>query len=153
MKKERYKVIPIALLLLVVDGKILLSRRFNTGFEDGNYGLPAGHGEEGETMREGMVREAKEEIGIEIKPEDLDLALMQHQFCDDPGNPHARANFFFTARKWQGVPTNMEPNECDDVSWFPLDALPVNIIGHVRNAIETFRQGKNYVEYDWEKRK
>src|SRR3989344_4788840 len=61
---ERYKIIPEVFLFLVVDGKILLSRRFQTGWEDGNYGLPAGHGEDGETMREGVRREAREEIGI-----------------------------------------------------------------------------------------
>lgn len=58
--KERYKIIPEVFLLLIQDDKVLLSRRFQTGYEDGNYGLPAGHGEYGETMREGTAREALE---------------------------------------------------------------------------------------------
>ena len=133
--KERYKIIPEVFLLLVVEGKILLSRRFQTGYEDGNYGLPAGHGEYGETMKEGVAREALEEIGIKIALADLDFALTQNRWCADPGNLHARIGFYFTARKWTGKPTNVEPEKCDDLRWFPLEALPVNTIGHVREAI------------------
>ncbi len=66
-------------LILVQDGKILLSRRFQTWYEDGNYGLPAGHGEKGETMRQGVVREAKEEIDISIELDDLEFVLVQHR--------------------------------------------------------------------------
>lgn len=78
--KDRFKIIPEVFLLLIQDKKILLSRRFQTGYEDGNYGLPAGHGEYGETMREGTAREALEEIGITIHPEDLEFAVTQHRW-------------------------------------------------------------------------
>jgi ADP-ribose pyrophosphatase YjhB (NUDIX family) len=150
--KERYKLIPEVFLLLVVDGKILLSRRFQTGYEDGNYGLPAGHGEDRETAREGTAREALEEIGITIDVNDLDFALVQHRWCADQGNQHARVGFYFTPRKWEGEPTNKEPDKCDDLKWFPLDALPSNTIGHVRAAIESYRKGILYSEYAWETR-
>lgn len=150
--KERYKLIPEVFLLLVVDGKILLSRRFQTGYEDGNYGLPAGHGEDRETAREGIAREAKEEIGIDIAVDDLEFQLVQHRWCADPGREHARVGFYCTAKKWVGEPTNMEPDKCDDLQWFPLDALPQNIVPHVRAAIDTYRAGEHYSEYAWEDR-
>ena len=35
--------IPAVYLLLVQDGKILLIRRCNTGYQYGNYSVPAGH--------------------------------------------------------------------------------------------------------------
>ena len=146
---ERYKIIPEVFLFLVVDGKILLSRRFQTGWEDGNYGLPAGHGEDGETMREGVRREAREEIGIDIALDDLDFALVQHRWADDPGNPHARIGFYFTARKWKGEPVNKEPHKCDDLQWFPFDALPSNTVGHIRAAIDSYRTNITYSEYAW----
>lgn len=148
--KERYKLIPEVFLLLVKDGNILLSRRFQTGWEDGNYGLPAGHGEDEETMRQGIQREANEEIGIEIDTDDLAFALTQHRWCDDQQNPHARVGFYFTPTKWTGELHNVEPDKCDDLSWFALDALPENTIGHIRAAIEAFKSGENYCEYNWE---
>ena len=146
---ERYKIIPEVFLLLIKEERVLLSRRFQTGWEDGNYGLPAGHGEYGETMREGVVREAQEEIGITLHADELDFQLVQHRWCDDPGNPHARVGFYFTVRSWRGEPSNMEPNKCDDLSWFPLDELPSNTIGHVRAAIDSYRKGLKYSEYEW----
>ncbi|HIE41446.1 MAG TPA: NUDIX domain-containing protein, partial [Candidatus Aenigmarchaeota archaeon] len=73
MPKERFKIIPTVYLVLIKDNKILLSRRFNTGFHDGEYSFPAGHLDGNETLIQAMVREAKEEIGIELKPEDLKL--------------------------------------------------------------------------------
>lgn len=147
--KERYKIIPEVFLLLIDGDKILLSQRFQTGWEDGNYGLPAGHGEDGETVREGAIREVFEEIGIVFKSEDLDFVLTQHRFCDDVNNNHARIGFYFTARKWTGEPKNMEPDRCSDLSWFPLDDLPSNTIGHVRTAIDAYLQGERYSEHGW----
>ena len=150
--KERYKIIPEIFLLLIRDEKILLSRRFQTGWEDGNYGLPAGHGEDKETMKEGVAREAREEIGLEIPLADLDFALVQNRWCDDPHNPHARVGFYFTARQWKGEPKNMEPDKCDDLRWFPLDGLPGNTIDHVRAAIDSYRNKATYSEYAWPKK-
>ena len=60
--KERFKLIPEVFLILVKDGKTLLSRRANTGYMDGHYGLVAGHAEAHEPMRIAMAREAKEEL-------------------------------------------------------------------------------------------
>lgn len=147
--KERYRLIPEVFLLLIKDGKILLSRRRNTGWMDGMYGLPAGHGEDRETMRQGTAREAKEEIGITIDPNDLTFACTQHRWSPDPTNPHARVGFYFTPRQWEGTITNMELDKCDDLQFFPLDALPPNTIEHVRDAIECYRRGDSYTEFNW----
>src|SRR5258708_3419242 len=144
--KERFKIIPEVFLLLIKDANILLSRRFQTGYEDGNYGLPAGHGEYGETMREGTTREAKEEIGIDIDPQDLDFAITQHRWAPDLGNTHARVGFYFTPKKFIGTPHNAEPEKCDDLRSFPLDQLPNNIVPHVRAVIEAYRAGEKYTE-------
>jgi 8-oxo-dGTP pyrophosphatase MutT (NUDIX family) len=72
---ERFKLIPSVYALFIRDGKILLSRRFQTGFEDGNYGLPAGHADGRETFREALQREVREEVGVEIDMHNADLVL------------------------------------------------------------------------------
>ncbi len=149
--QERYKLIPEVFLMLVKDGKILLSRRYQTGWMDGYYGLPAGHGEDEETMREGAAREAKEEIGIDIHPADLAFVMTQHRWTPGKG-AHARVGFYFVPRKYAGEPTNNEPDKCDDLRWFPFDALPENTIDHIRAVIEAYHAGERYCEHNWETR-
>ena len=51
---------PVAVhLFLVQDGRILLLRRYNTGYEDGNYSVVAGHIDGGEKLKSAMVREGQ----------------------------------------------------------------------------------------------
>lgn len=64
MPKERFKIVPSVYLILMKDNKILFSRRYNTGYFDGYYSFPAGHLDGGETLKQAMVRETEEEIGI-----------------------------------------------------------------------------------------
>ncbi|MFA5086296.1 MAG: NUDIX domain-containing protein [Candidatus Paceibacterota bacterium] len=143
---ERFKLIPSVYLILLKDGKVLLSRRFNTGYEDGNYGLVSGHAEEKETFREALSREVFEEVGIEIDSSDLNLVLTMHRQCGD----HERVDFFFTANAWNGEIKNAEPQKCDDLDWFPIDNLPDNTIPYVKKAIESYFDGMNYCEFGWD---
>jgi ADP-ribose pyrophosphatase YjhB (NUDIX family) len=145
MPKERFKIIPAVYLVLMRGNKTLLSRRFNTGFLDGEYSFPAGHLDGNETLIQAMVREAKEEIGIELKPEDLKLAHVMHR--KEPNEE--RVNFFFTADKWVGKPKIMEPHKCDDLSWFEIDNLPTNVIPYIKQAIDCIRNKIFYSEIGW----
>jgi len=145
--KERFKLIPSIYAFFIQDGKVLLLRRFQTGYEDGNYSLPAGHAEEKETLREAMVREVTEEVGVQINIEDWQLAVTMHRSCGD----HERIDFFFTVPHWNGELKNMEPEKCDDLSWFPLHKLPENTIPYIRYAIECYDKGITYCEFGWEK--
>ena len=144
MPKERFKLIASVYLLFVKDGKILMLRRANTGYEDGNYSLVAGHADGNEALTTATVREAKEESGVTIAPKDLQLRVVMHRRADDE-----RLDFFFEPSAWTGEIQNIEPNKCDDLSWFPLDELPSNTISYIREAIRCYREGVGYVEWGW----
>lgn len=143
---NRFKMIASGYLILITGRKILLGRRQNTGYEDGKYGLPAGHIEEHETLTQGTAREIKEEIGIIISPKDLVLSHVMHRKGTDE-----RMDFFFTAKRWRGEIKNAEPEKCGDLRWFPLNALPKNIIPYIRAAIKNCTQKQFYSEFGWNK--
>jgi len=145
--KERFKLIPSVYILLVRNNEILLLRRFQTGYEDGKYGLVAGHADGNETMRQAMTRETYEEAGIKINVNDLELALTMHRWCGD----HERIDLFFTVKVWEGEAKNMEPAKCDDLSWFALDQLPQNTIPYIQAAIDCYLKGIKYCEFGWDR--
>ncbi len=145
MAKERFKIIPSVYLILIKDDKILLSRRYNTGFRDGEYSFPAGHLEGNETFREALVREIEEEIGLKLNLKDLMLVHVM----DRKEPKEERVDFFFISKKWGGEPKIMEPHKCDDLNWFSLSNLPDNVIPYIRQAVNCVLTNKFYSEFGW----
>jgi ADP-ribose pyrophosphatase YjhB (NUDIX family) len=144
--KIRNKAIPAVYVFLEKDGTILVARRCNTGYQDGNYNVPSGHVEASELPRAAMIREAKEEIGIDLSPENLKLVHVSYRpKHDETGD---RVDFFFRATKWSGEVTNMEPNKCDDLKWVKPTQLPASTTPHVREAIESMLSGVMFSELD-----
>jgi len=134
-------------LFLVKNGSILLLKRFNTGYEDGSYSVPAGHLDDGEKATTALLREAREEIGIVIQEDMLRMVHVMHRKSTEE-----RIDFFFEAAQWQGEPANIETHKCDEIRWFPLNALPHNTIPYVRAGIEHYLHKVLYSEFGWSAR-
>lgn len=130
--KSHYKMPAAVYVILLQNNHILLLRRQNTGYEDGSYSLIAGHLDGDEEVLDAAIREAQEEANISLDRDSIQVVGVMHRRSDDE-----RIDFFVTANRWAGTITNMEPEKCDDLSWFPLDNLPDNVIPHVRSAIQT----------------
>lgn len=144
--QERFKLISAVHLVLTKDKKeLLMLRRFNTGYEDGKYSLIAGHLDENETVRECLIREAREEAGLLINLEDLYFFHVMHRKV----SAHERINFFFSAERYLGIPKIVEPDKCDDLSWFDMNNLPSNTIPYIKSAIEYGMNNQLYSEYGW----
>jgi 8-oxo-dGTP diphosphatase len=136
---------PVAVhLFFLRDDQVLLLRRFNTGYEDGSYGVPAGHLEGGEPVRMAAVREAREELGIRIDPKGIDFAGVFHRQSDEE-----RVDFFFAMRDWDGEIRNAEPDKCDQLLWVGMNALPDNTIPYVRLALKNYKSRQYFQEYGW----
>lgn len=121
--------------------EILLLLRQNTGYLDGFYDLPGGHIEANEDIFDAMMREAKEEIGIDIFREDTKIVHIYHHFKDD------MLKFVFTVNKYEGNLVNNEPEKCKELKWFEIENLPENIISKIREEILNFEKGTIY-SYD-----
>jgi 8-oxo-dGTP diphosphatase len=131
-------------LLFFREDQILLSRRFNTGYRDGEYSVPAGHLDGGETVRDAAAREAEEEIGVRIEAGDLRFSSVMHR-----NEGEERVDFFVQVQKWDGEPFNAEPDKCDDLRWVDVNALPGNTIPYVRRAIANHLNGVTFDEVGW----
>ena len=122
--------------------QILLARRFNTGYADGQYSVPAGHLDGGETVMDAAAREAEEEVGVQLKPEDLIFSTVMHRMEEDE-----RVDFFVHVRHWQSEPLNAEPDKCDDLRWVDIDQLPANLVPYVRQALRNHLAGIPFDEF------
>ena len=143
MAKGRFSIRATISLLLIKDKEILLIRRFNTGWEDGRYSLMGGHLEEDETLAETTIREAKEEIGITLDPENLKVVNTMHTST----NKRNYIDFFLVATKWKGKPVIKEKDKMDDIRWFPLNDLPGNMPQLIRNGIDNYIRNETFSEY------
>ena len=136
---------PVTVHLFFFRGdQILLSRRFNTGYRDGEYSVPAGHLDGDETVRAAAAREAAEEVGVRIEAQDLLFSSVMHRHEGDE-----RVDFFVEVHRWQGEPTNTEPDKCDDLRWTNVASLPQNTVPYVRQALQNHFAGVRFDEFGW----
>ena len=136
---------PVAVhLFFFRDDHILLLRRFNTGWEDGKYSVPAGHVEIGETVVQATIREAREEIGVRLEHQDIEVVHVMNRKSEEE-----RIDFFLVVKRWTGEIVNNEPDKCDELSWYPLTALPSNVIPYVRKGWENYRDRISFSEFGW----
>lgn len=142
--KERYTCKIVTDLMLTRKNKeteteeILLSLRKNTGYRDGEYELPGGHVEDGEDLMQAMVREAKEELKIKVKEENLKIVHILHHYNGD------RINFILTTNTYEGEPCIGEPDKCEKLVWSDIKNLPNNTIPKVKKSIEEINNGIFY---------
>ncbi|TCJ34646.1 NUDIX domain-containing protein [Parafrankia sp. BMG5.11] len=146
--KERYGSIVDVHLILRREGRILLAKRINTGFGDGFFNLPSGHLEQGESVIEGVIREAREEIGVVVDPAALTfLHVMHHRGASGD----ARIGFFFEAERWEGEPANLEPEKCGGLVWADPDALPENTVTYPAAGIAQCQGGAPFSVDGWDR--
>lgn len=131
MSSERHLLRAAVYLIVEKNDHILFIRRFQTGYRDGEYTLPAGHVEANETFLETCVREAKEEIGIEIDEVDLNLVHVMQRYENNVNV----VDYYFSVKHWQGEVYIGEPHKADDLVWINKADLADGVIPFVREAL------------------
>ena len=140
MSEKYYSRLAVNLVLTRINEKgekeILLQLRQNTGYMDNMYDFAcSGHVEKNESYTQALVREAKEEIGISIKEDDLVFLAVNHHYQAD------HVQLFFTPKAYKGTPTVCEPDECGGLLWANIETLPNNTIPYVKNVIKCIQLG------------
>ena len=101
-------------------GEVLLMLRADTG----DWGLPGGFMDLGETVRESLRRELREELGLASRGEEL-VAVYSGPELETTypnGDRVAGVTILFLVREYDGTPRNSD--ESIEIRFASLDALP-----------------------------
>ena len=145
---ERFKVCVAVHLLLIKDGKILLERSVKP-YKDYYMKLviPSGHLKEGENVEEAMIREAKEELGIELKEFELVQIMNVNGFSD------VYDCYFFLCKNYEGEIRNNEPEYTKELEWHSLNKPIESIMDYQGYALEKYKENPklSLTLYGWDK--
>ncbi|MCF7860566.1 NUDIX domain-containing protein [Patescibacteria group bacterium] len=122
------------------DGQVLLGLR-KSPHGQGTWSFPGGHLEFGETMETAIIREAKEETGLDIS--ELELVSLADEMGSLEQGKHY-VNVGFLANTVSGEAKIMEPEKCEEWQWFNLEKLPEPIFEGTALMIKNYLSKKIY---------
>lgn len=123
---------------IVKDGRILIVRRVPDGYLGGNYELPGGGVDEGESIENSVKRETLEETGLRV------LAILSmHRGFDYETSSNKVRQFNFLVDALEGE-VKLELSEHDSFEWISeadLDKYPMTneMINSIKQLLEDLR--------------
>ena len=114
------------LILLVRDGRILLTERAGDIYPAGHWAIP-GDKADGETVTRTAAREVAEEVGLTVGPGRLRfVGVIRHR----PPHGDSRVGFGFLAETDADTePANLEPEKRSRLTWHGPSRLPEAELG------------------------
>ena len=129
-------VLVVAVALIDTDGRILMTKRPEGKSLAGLWEFPGGKMEAGETPEAALIRELREELGIEVKAE----CLAPFAFAS-----HAYPEFhllmpLYVCRKWAGIPRSVEGQEMkwvrpQDMRALPMPPADTPLVAHLQSLL------------------
>ncbi len=121
-------------LIVNNDGKILLTKS-HKWFD--KYTLPGGHIEVGETMREAVAREVKEETGLDVEVEEF--LLSQEAIFTEEFWKRKHFIFFDFLCKSKGQQVKLDGRELQEYVWeYPGAAFRLNLDSFTKRTLEKY---------------
>jgi len=140
---EKHPGVGVGVLIFNDEGQLLLGKRKGSHGE-GEYSVPGGWVEYGETLKATAVRELKEEVDLYVTEEELHFLKFEESF---EYMPKHIINFGFkliyTGRR---QPKLLEPEKCEGWGWYDLDSLPEPIGTLTQNLITTHNRREYLAE-------
>ena len=134
-------------MIISKDNKILVQKRKVTKLWPGYYALPAGHIDEEENQYDALVREAREELGINLDPKNIInsyVVLRRNYFEKDGKMLEPYIDYYFEINEYEGIPRIMEEDKCDELIWVNINELPEPFI----NYEGVFLEDRTITTYD-----
>ena len=120
-------------MLIMDNNKVLLQKRKGSKLWPGYYALPAGHINEGENQYDALIREAKEELDIEIDLKNIinSYVVLRRNFFEIDGKKlEPYIDYYFEISKYKGTPKIVEFNKCEELIWSSIEELPEPFINY-----------------------
>ena len=128
-------------LILEIDNKVLLLAQ--TTENGGKFTLPGGTVESKEYAKSTLLRECKEELGIKLAPDHLDLIHVLHK----KNGRDNRITLYFSASSYIGTLRARETKKFRGVTWCSIHRLPVKTSATVKHVLGQVRLGERYSEF------
>lgn len=150
MKREEF-LSAVYLIIRNQNNEILLQRRKGTKLWPGFLALPAGHIDEGENAYDAIVREAKEELGIDISRDNIiDTFVVNRR--NKSLSPYY--DVYFEIDNYKNEIKIMEKDKCSELVWCNINNLPEDMIDFEIEAIKNNQNGIKFsiIDADNEKK-
>lgn len=123
-------------IVIIKDGKIAIGKDTRKG--DAVYGVPGGHWESGETLKECAIREVREECGVEV--DDIQLISVYDFYREDKAKSYVtigtKANYV------TGDFSDLQKEGRLDWAWYTAEeALKLNLFPADKILIERYLSG------------
>lgn len=137
--KKRPYVAANAVIIKKIKGKkhILLGKRLNV-HGHGYYYIPGGHIRVGEKIKDALIREVKEECGLDIIPENMvwvEEALTNLH--------HITLYYAVKLKNDKQNPINLEPDKCEGWNWYAFDHSPTSLWNTLGEFIKNYNSKIN----------
>lgn len=132
-----------AVIIKQINGKpyILLGKRKNVAGHN-HYYLPGGHIKKNEKITDSLVREIKEEIGLDVVPEKF--LWIEENF---EGPHHITFYYQVFLKNPRQKPKNLEPNKCYGWDFYPLENPPKPLWVSLEKFLEEYRHRKRILRF------
>jgi nucleoside triphosphatase len=126
----------VGALIVNNEGKILLTKS-HKWFD--KFTLPGGHIEVGETMKEAVIREVKEEVGLDV--EVAEMLLTQEAIFAEEFWKKKHFIFFDFLCKSKEQQVKLDGRELQEYVWeYPGAAFKINLDSFTRKTLEKYLQ-------------
>src|SRR5260370_38008976 len=131
-----YREPTVGALIVNQEGKILLAKS-HKWFD--KYTLPGGHIEVGETMKEAVAREVKEEVGLDV--EVAEMLLMQEAIFAEEFWKRKHFIFFDFLCKSNDQQVKLDGRQLQEYVWeYPGAAFRLNLDSFTKKTLERYLQ-------------
>lgn len=112
---------------------LLQKRSANKRFEPNKWALCAGHVDADETLVDAAIRETKEEIGLELKGDEL-IPFFEREYTMEKTNSHI-TYFYYVKCDKKEEEFVIQKEELSEVKWFDIDEVIRMILSHDESSV------------------